>query len=75
MKDRGVAPEVLQDEKDEGVVVGRCPFSPVQPARISHFRASRLDSWRRRTAQREVSSAAAIASLSVGYAASGGIIH
>ena len=35
MKDAGVAPEVLQCEKEHGVVIGRRPFSAVLPARIS----------------------------------------
>jgi len=52
MKDGGVAPEVLQYEKDDGVVVGRRRFSAVRLARISLSRRSCLDSWRRCTAQR-----------------------
>jgi len=54
MKDGGLAPEVLQYEKDNGVVVGRRPFSAVRPARISLTRRSRLDSLRRSTAKREL---------------------
>jgi len=53
MKNEGVAPEVLQDEKDHDVVVDRRPFSAVRPARISLTRRSRLDSWRRSTEKRE----------------------
>jgi len=44
MKDGGVTPEVLQYEKSDGVVVRRCPFSAVRPARIILTRRSRLDS-------------------------------
>ena len=54
MKYAGVAPDVLQYEKENGVVVSRHPFSAVRSARISHSRRSRLASWRRCTAQREV---------------------
>jgi len=54
MKDGGLAPEVLQYEKDDGAVFGRRPFSAARPARISLTRRSRLDSWRRSTAQREI---------------------
>jgi len=54
MKDRGVAPEVLQYEKHEGRVVGRGPISAARPARISLSRRSRLESWRRSTAKREL---------------------
>jgi len=54
MKDEGAAPEVLQYEKDDGLVVGRRSFSVVRPARISLSRRTRLDSWRRSTAQREL---------------------
>ena len=53
MKDGGVTPEVLQYEKDDGVALGRRPFSAVRPARISLFHRARLDSRRRSTAQRE----------------------
>ena len=54
MKDEGAAPEVLQYEKDDGLVVGRRSFSVVRPARISLFRRARLDSWRRSTAKRKL---------------------
>ena len=54
MKDGGVAPAVLQYEKDDGVVVGRRPFSAARPARIGLSRRSRLDSRRRCTAPREI---------------------
>ena len=54
MKNAGVTPEVLQYEKDDGVVVGRRPFRVVRPIRISPFRTSRLDSWRRTTAKKEL---------------------
>jgi len=42
MKDGGVAPEALQYEQDDGVVVGRRPFSALRPARINLSRRSRL---------------------------------
>jgi len=54
MKDGGVAPEALQYKKEHGLGVGRRPFSAVRPARISLTRRSRLDSWRRFNAQREL---------------------
>ena len=54
MKDEGAAPEVLQYEKDDGLVVGRRPFSAVRPARISLTRRSRLDSWCWPNAHREL---------------------
>ena len=54
MNDGGVSPELLQYEKDDGVVVGRRRFSAVRLARISLSRRSCLDSWRRCTAQGEI---------------------
>ena len=44
MKDGGLAPEALQYEKGNGMVIGRRPLGAVRPARIGPFRASRLDS-------------------------------
>jgi len=54
MKDGGLAPEALQYEKGNSMVIGRRPFGAVRQARIGPFRASRLDSWRQCTAQREI---------------------